>query len=213
MEFGSGSPGLPWRIFWACGLFLYWSFFIGKQCFSYHLHQPDMSAACMPFCLSQIHSSLKMPRSIRFGWHKAGSTIFTNPAFADRNLFLLWWLSRFVYLLQVRRSLIIGCVQCMHPILFEACPSQVWQIIIVLACSCHTSLVKEMTCSGQIPFQGSSSQESGRLKPLHVTRSSSEAWWAFLPMNLRLESHLGQFWTLLQLQRFLRLPFETMRTL
>lgn len=35
----------------------------------------------------------------------------------------------------------------------------------------------------------------GRLKPLHVTRSSSEAWWAFLPMRLRLESHLGQFST------------------
>lgn len=35
--------------------------------------------------------------SIRFGWHKTDSTIFTNPAFADtnpavadRNLFLFW---------------------------------------------------------------------------------------------------------------------------
>lgn len=64
------------------------------------------------------------------------------------------------------------------PILFEVYTSQAWQFFFT--CSSNTSLAREIN-SGQIPFQGGSSQQSGRFTPLQVTHSLTEAFWAFLP--------------------------------
>ena len=96
------------------------------------------------------------------------------------------------------------------PILFEAHSTGEET---AFACSCHTSLVREITSSSQIQYQDGSSQQSGRPTPLQGTLSSSEPSSGFLPTKLELLSHPGRPSTLLQLKIFLKLPTGTMKPL
>ena len=96
------------------------------------------------------------------------------------------------------------------PILFEA---HTTGEVTAFACSCHTSLVWEITNSSQVQYQDGSNQQSGRPTPLRGTLSSSEASWGFLPTKLELLPHPERPSTLLQLKIFLKLPIGTMKPL
>lgn len=131
----------------------------------------------MPFCLSRIHSSLTCqgPFNLvdtRLMWQSPQIQPLL-PRIRGWNLILLWWLSFYAHSLQVRRSLIISCVQCVRSYIIGSVHKP--GVAIVFACSYHK------LGSGQIPFPCGSSQQSGWLTPLQVTQSSSEALWAFLP--------------------------------
>lgn len=150
-----------------------------------------MSAACMPFCLSQIHSSL----SCWCPLHLVGTKQIRHKSSR------CWQESFSVLVIKSLRLFIASQEEPDN----RLCPVHVPYIIWSM---CKPGMTNN-DCFGLFL----SSQESGRLKPLHVICIASEAWWAFLSTRLRRESHLGQFSTLLQLHRFSRLPFETMRTL
>lgn len=156
----------------------------------------------MPFRLSRIHSSLTCQGSLdSVGTRQIYKSRVCLPRIKSWNLILLWWLSLYAHLLQVR-SLTISFVQCVLSY-------TMWSVhnpgaAIVFACSYHTSLAREIISSGQIPFQSGSSQQSGRLTPLKVTQ--------FIRGLVGISAHkVIAKEHLVRLERFLRLPIGTMR--